>query len=130
MTNGEPRDPRRPTDAELLESTPGDLTLADVLAGAAEEAGATSATESADTITWSAGSPPQPFATLSGDRAEFRLDPTVARAAFRTPDASPSPRGPEWVAFAPGVVDDGAVDRAEAWFLAAHRRAMTARPAR
>ena len=73
-----------------------------------------------------AGPPSALFAALAGDRAEFRLDPLVARAALRTPGTSPSPRGPDWVAFAPAVLDDGAVDRAEAWFLSAHRRATAA----
>jgi hypothetical protein len=75
--------------------------------------------------TWAAG--PTVFATLVGDRAEFRLDPRVAAAALRTPDTEPSPRGTDWIAFAPTVVDDHAVDRAEAWFLSAYRRASTSR---
>jgi hypothetical protein len=45
------------------------------------------------------------------------------RAALRTPDTAPSPRGPDWVAFAPEVLDDPAIDRAEAWFLSGHRLA-------
>jgi hypothetical protein len=108
------------TDAEALEATPTDLTLADVLAGAAEELGIEGDGDAA-TTTWSAGS--GPFAVLAGGEAEFRLDPVVARAALRTPGTSVSMRGAEWVAFAPTIIDDGAVDRAEAWFLAAHRRA-------
>jgi hypothetical protein len=66
----------------------------------------------------------QPFATLSADGAvaEFALDPPVAAAASRTPDASPSPRGPGWVRFRPAVLDDHAADRATAWFGSAHRR--------
>jgi hypothetical protein len=39
----------------------------------------------------------------------------------------PSARGPDWIGFAPVVIDDPAVDRAEAWFLSAHRLAMAAR---
>ena len=121
MTDG-----RRPTDAEALEATPTDLTLADVLGAAADEAGGVIATADGAATTFAAGSPPALFAALSGDRAEFRLDPLVARAALRTPGTSGSPRGPDWVAFAPGILDDGAVDRAEAWFLSAHRRATAA----
>jgi hypothetical protein len=63
------------------------------------------------------------FATLDVRRAEFRLDPLVAGAALRTPDTGPSPRGADWVAFEPAVLDVAAVDRAEAWFLSAARRA-------
>src|SRR5207344_3304268 len=103
---------RPPSDAETLEATPTDLTLADVLAAAADEAGGVVTTVADATTTFVTGTPPAVFATRSGDRAEFRLDPLVARAALRTPGTSPSPRGPDWVAFAPEILDDGAVDRA------------------
>ncbi|HEV8696420.1 MAG TPA: hypothetical protein VGQ89_01905 [Candidatus Limnocylindrales bacterium] len=65
------------------------------------------------------------FAILSADggAASFRLDPVLAAAARRTPDATESPRGVEWVAFAPVVVDAHAIDRAGAWASAAYRRA-------
>ena len=112
----------RSSEAEVLEATPSDLSLAEVLLAAAEEAGTAARAEASGVTTWSAGSPPMAFATLTGGRAEFRLDPVIANAALRTPDTAASPRGSEWVAFEPAVVDDGAVDRAEAWFLAAHRR--------
>jgi hypothetical protein len=69
----------------------------------------------------------QAFTTLSPDgmTGEFRLDPAVAAAAARTPDVDPSPRGPGWVRFRPGVLDDHGVDRAVAWFVSAHRRLAT-----
>ena len=104
-----------------------DLSLAEVLAAAAEElAGMSVEDAGADGLTtWSAGG--RPFAILVGDRAEFRLDPLVARAALRTPDTTPSQRGPEWVSFSPEALDDQAVDRAEAWFLSAHRLASAVR---
>ncbi len=102
-----------------------DLTLADVLAGAAEDLADVAATSADGTTTWRRGE--RPFATLTGSRAEFRLDPLVAGAALRTPDTAASPRGSDWVAFGPAIVDDGAVDRAEAWFLSAHRRAGAGR---
>jgi hypothetical protein len=60
----------------------------------------------------------------SGDVAAFRLDEVLAEAARRTPDTVPTPRGNRWVVFAPGVLDDHAIDRADAWFEAAHRRAV------
>ncbi|MEO5885256.1 MAG: hypothetical protein ABIQ58_07080 [Candidatus Limnocylindrales bacterium] len=47
----------------------------------------------------------------------------MADAARRTPDASASPGGPEWVTFTPGEIDGHAADRASAWFAAAERRA-------
>jgi hypothetical protein len=63
------------------------------------------------------------FAAVNGGRAEFRLDPMVAAAALRTPDTSPSPRGGDWVAFAPPELDRHAIDRATAWLASAWRRA-------
>jgi hypothetical protein len=63
------------------------------------------------------------FAALERGTAHFRLDPAVAAAAERTPDATPSPRGPDWVAFAPPDLDGHAADRAAAWFDSAWRRA-------
>jgi hypothetical protein len=99
-----------------------DLTLLEVLSAAAEGLAGVMAEGDGDDREWRALS--LPFAALHRGRGEFRLDPLVARAALRTPDTSPSARGPEWVAFAPAVLDDAAVDRAEAWFLSAHRRAL------
>jgi hypothetical protein len=58
-----------------------------------------------------------------GSVAEFRLDPAVASAATRTPDAASSERGPDWVRFAPAELDQHAVDRAVAWLGSAARRA-------
>ena len=102
-----------------------DLTLGEVLAEAAEGLAGVSADVADGLTTWAAG--PAVFATLGGDRAEFRLDPVVATAALRTPDTGPSPRGSDWITFAPTVLDDHAVDRAEAWFLSAWRRAAASR---
>jgi len=102
-----------------------DLTLADVLAAAAEGLDGVTRRDGDSAMSWLAGEPPAPFTTLEDGRASFRLDPLVARAALRTPDTQPSPRGAEWVTFAPDPLDDGAVDRAEAWFLSAYRRAVT-----
>jgi len=106
------------TDDDVLS----DLTLAEILAAAAEELAGLSIEPSGTATTWSAGG--RVFATIAGDRAEFHLDPLVARAALRTPDTLRSLRGADWVAFAPAVIDDAAIDRAEAWFLSAHRRAL------
>lgn len=98
-----------------------DLTMAEVLAAAAEDlVGVAAASSGAGETVWSVG--PTAFAIRTGDGAEFRLDPLVVAAALRTPDTAPSPRGHDWVAFAPAVLDDAAIDRAEAWFLSAHRR--------
>jgi len=68
------------------------------------------------------------FAAVHGPVAEFRLDPMLAGAAVRTPDARPSQRGTAWVTFEPVELDDLALDRAEAWFVAAFRRAERGGP--
>jgi acyl dehydratase len=102
-----------------------DLTLAEILAAAAEELDGLTVDSADLATTWSAGG--HLFATLTGNRAEFHLDPLVARAALRTPDTLPSARGADWVAFAPAAIDDPAIDRAEAWFLSAYRRATAVR---
>ena len=106
----------------MVDGEASDLTLRDILAAAAEGIDGVIATEAADS-SWSAAG--VTFAVLTGSTAEFRLDPLVARAALRTPDTAASPRGPEWVAFSPAVLDDPAVDRAEAWFLSAARLATS-----
>jgi len=102
-----------------------DLTLAEVLAEAADGLSGVTIDTAGSVTAWAAG--PSVFATLAGGRAEFRLDPLVAAAALRTPDTAPSPRGKDWIAFAPSTLDDHALDRAEAWFLSAHRRAASSR---
>ena len=101
------------------------LTLGEVLSAAAEDVAGIAAESDGGSTTWSAAG--RPFASLIGEWAEFRLDPMVARAALRTPDAAVSPRGADWVSFAPAVLDDPAIDRAEAWFLSAYRLASAVR---
>ncbi len=65
----------------------------------------------------------QPFASLAGDVLEVRLQPPVARAALRTPDARASERGDGWVRFGPSELDRFAADRAAAWLESAWRHA-------
>jgi hypothetical protein len=99
------------------------MTLSSLLADAAIDLPATETTLAPDgAVTWARGG--RAFATLAigGTVVEFGLDPSVAAAAVRTPDVSPSGRGPGWVAFAPAELDDHAADRAVAWFASAHRR--------
>jgi hypothetical protein len=74
-------------------------------------------------VTWSRGGRAFAVVSADGSTGEFALDPAVADAATRTPDVSPSSRGPGWVVFAPGDLDDHAADRAVAWLASAHRRA-------
>lgn len=64
-----------------------------------------------------------PFAVLLQDVLEVALDPVVAKAALRTANTLPSPRGKGWIAFTPETIDRFALDRAEAWVRSAHRRA-------
>ena len=92
----------------LLETTAADLEAVDRREGSAGSE-------------WSIGG--IVFAAASGDRAEFRLARPVVAAALRTPDTAPSDRGPDWVAFAPRVLDGHAIDRAVAWLTSAWRRA-------
>ena len=79
------------------------------------------ASQDGEGTTWSVAG--RPFASVSDDGVELRLDPAIARAATRTPDTNMSARGPEWVRFAPRELDDHAIDRLEAWFAFARRRA-------
>jgi hypothetical protein len=65
----------------------------------------------------------QPFAVLTDEAIELRMDPAVAHAATRTPDTTVSERGPEWIRFEPAELDEHATDRLEAWFAHAYRRA-------
>jgi hypothetical protein len=100
------------------------LTLDELLHGAAADVPGVTAASSPDAgRTWSHAG--RAFASVSADGsvAEFALDPAVAAAAVRTPDAVPSGRGPGWVRFSPHDLDDHAADRALAWFASAYRRA-------
>jgi hypothetical protein len=63
------------------------------------------------------------FLAAAANGVEFRLERAIAAAATRTPDAGPSPRGPEWVRFNPRELDGHAVDRVTAWFDLAYRLA-------
>jgi len=72
--------------------------------------------------TWSRGG--TVFSVLTGSGADLRIGATIADAAVRTPDTTLSARGPDWVTFSPPILDDHARDRLEAWFAAAHRRAV------
>jgi hypothetical protein len=63
------------------------------------------------------------FAHLAGGAASFRLRPEIVLAAARTPDATPSPLGPEWVSFSPTTLDQYSLDRLQSWFELAHRLA-------
>jgi hypothetical protein len=99
------------------------MTLQDVLASVAGDLDDVRTASTPDGgIAWSRGS--DVFAALAagGASAEFRLDPAIAAAAVRTPDAAPSPRGQGWVRFAPAALDGHAIDRATAWFISARRR--------
>lgn len=103
------------------------MTLTEVLAVAAEESPIPVEDEALDegATGFAVGGRLVATVDATGASAAFRLDPVLAGAARRTPDTGTSPRGPEWVAFAPAVLDDHAIDRAEAWFGAAVRRAST-----
>ena len=98
--------------------------LAAALEAAAASLEAAEGRQDGDLTTWSIGG--IVFASVergTPDRAEFRLAPAVVAAALRTPDTARSPRGADWVAFAPAQVDGHALDRATAWLESAWRRA-------
>ncbi len=104
------------------------MTLREVLDAAAADAEAQGDVplERADGpdggVTWSVQG--RVFALVGADDgAAFLLDPAIAQAAARTPGATASGRGAGWVELRVPVVDPHTVDRAEAWFAAALRRA-------
>ncbi len=77
-------------------------------------------------MTWSHGE--TAFAVLRGAAVELRLDRPIAAAALRTPDTAASERGPEWIRYAPATLDGHDLDRLEAWFALAFRRAAADKP--
>ena len=104
------------------------MTLFEVLVESAAETPDAERVDAPDgSIAWSVGG--TPFALLSGEGsvASFLLDPTVAAAAVRTPDARASSRGPGWVELQPAEVDEHAADRANAWFIFAYGRRAAGR---
>jgi hypothetical protein len=113
---------RLPSRVWRIPRTGGGLigTLEDLLLGVAKEAGADAA-RSATGIEFQRGR--KVFAAVSGDVAEFLLDPEIAEAALSTPSTSVSPRGGDWVRLAPGSPSPMDLDRARAWFLSAWRAA-------
>jgi hypothetical protein len=97
------------------------MTLGEVLEEAGSALGAIDRRDANGGVEFLVGG--RPFAASTGESAEFCLEPVVARAALGTPDARPSSRGPDWVAFRPRELDRFARDRAAAWFQSAWRRA-------
>jgi 2,4-dienoyl-CoA reductase-like NADH-dependent reductase (Old Yellow Enzyme family) len=95
--------------------------LAAVLEDLAPELGGVETATEGDCVAWRAGG--VTFAALTDGGVELRLDPAIATAASHTPDTDPSARGPEWIRFHPRALDDHAIDRLEAWFALAVRRA-------
>ena len=68
------------------------------------------------------------FAHADDTGAAFRLRPAIVAAAIRTPDATTSDRGPDWVRFRPAAINQYALDRAQSWFHLAHRLATESAP--
>jgi hypothetical protein len=63
------------------------------------------------------------FTTVAAAQVAFRLVPDIARAALRTPEATPSERGEGWIVLSPDRVDVFTCDRAVSWFESAARHA-------
>ena len=100
------------------------MNLRDALAESAEDVDEVATSAGADgSVAYVAGGQTVAVVAASGTSAEFRLSSAVASAAVRTPDTTPSPRGPEWVRFEPADLDDHAIDRAVAWLGFAVRHA-------
>ena len=97
------------------------MTIRDVLEEAAADLDGVEEAEDGDAVRWRVRG--REFATATDAAAEFGLDPLVARAALRTGDVTVSDRGPGWVRFTPVVLDEPAIDRAEAWLMSAWRLA-------
>jgi hypothetical protein len=99
------------------------MTLAEVLTAAAAALDIEPEADAGGETSWRRGTTTFAALDATGLVASFRLDQTLAAAAQRTPDVSASSRGPVWVEFSPSELDGHALDRATAWFQAAHRRA-------
>ncbi len=106
-------------DAEALEEA--DESLDERVESVIEELPGVERVRDRGAVTYRFGG--KPFAVLLDDGLQVALDPVVAKAALRTANTSPSPRGPGWIAFTPRAIDRFALDRAEAWVRSAHRRA-------
>ena len=87
--------------------TDGPPTLVGLLDDAATEAGVEGERGADGATAWNGAA--GPFAILAADGAsvDFRLDPTLADAAVRTPDTVTSERGRAWVTFAPREGESG-----------------------
>jgi hypothetical protein len=101
------------------------VTLAELLLQAAATLPAVTPKQIGETVEWTVRG--RPFAAAAGGRAEYRLEPRIAKAALGTPDTGPSPRGRDWIAFQPAELDRFAIDRATAWLASAHRHAAALR---
>lgn len=100
------------------------LSLAEALALRASDLAPLEHASAPDTaVTYSRAG--RPFAVIEpgGLSASFLLSPAVGDAALRTPDTTPSARGPGWVTLRPALVDGHALDRTTAWFESAWRHA-------
>jgi hypothetical protein len=106
-------------DAEALEGS--DESLDERVESVVEELDGVERVRDGESVTYRVRG--KAFAVLLQDVLEVALDPVVARAALRTANTLPSPRGKGWIAFTPEAIDRFALDRAEAWIRSAHRLA-------
>jgi hypothetical protein len=97
-----------------------DETLDERVESVVEELDGVERAREGESVTYLAGG--TAFAVLLQDVLEVALDPAVAKAALRTANTLPSPRGAGWIAFTPEAIDRFALDRAEAWVRSAYRR--------
>ena len=116
-----PLDADEAADADAIAGADADETLDERVGTVLEELDDVTRDRDGDVDRLSVGG--RMFGVVGADLLEVGLDPAIAKAALRTPDTRPSPRGDGWIAFTPATTDRFALDRAEAWVRLAYRRA-------
>ena len=121
LDDDSPLDEAEAAAAAAVADQPADRSLAELVDSVIEDLGGVERSPGPAGLSCAVNG--RTFAVYAEDRLETALEPSVAKAALRTPDTSESPRGTGWVAFAPASIDRFALDRAEAWVRSAYRRA-------
>lgn len=99
-----------------------DAAVAALLTRLTTELGEVSSAASAAGMEFRRGS--QLFAVLHGGQVSLRLRPDIAAAALGTPATAASPRGADWIEFAPDPSNQQDVDRLQAWLTIGWRSAQ------
>lgn len=99
-----------------------DATIAALITRLTADLGEVSAAASATGAEFRRGS--QLFAVLHGGQVSLRLRLDIAAAALGTPATVASPRGADWIEFAPDPSNQQDVDRLQAWLTIGWRSAQ------